>query len=348
MVDGQKPAQAGGPAADQVDPGPRSIAGRDSLRLVTAEEFEDHRSHLFGVAYRMLGSRADAEDVVQEAWLRYESARPEPDDLRAWLTTVTGRLCLDVLRSARVRREAYVGPWLPEPVVARLPGAGPDPAERAATTDQVSIALLVVLERLTPEQRVAFVLHDVFAVPFEEIATVLNVTPVAARQLASRGRRAAAAPDAPRHTADLAEQRQVLAAFLAAAHDGDLAGLARILAPDVVVVGDGGGLAPAVRVPVVGATQASRFLLGLFRQASRYRYRTRAEVVLVNGDLGLLIESPWPDGTPGLRVVMALAIADGRITAIFDQLNPAKLDRLPDPDPAAGWPPVIPAGPDPA
>jgi RNA polymerase sigma-70 factor, ECF subfamily len=320
---------------------------------MAGEEFEEHRGHLFGVAYRMLGSRAEAEDAVQETWLRYAAARPEPDDLRAWLTTVTGRICLDVLRSARVRREAYVGPWLPEPLVTRLPAggfdaAGPrdladavDPAEQAARREQVSMALLVVLERLTPEQRVAFVLHDVFAVPFEAIASTMDITPAAARQLATRARRAVAAGDAPRHTAGAAEQQRVLAAFVAAASRGDLVALTRVLAPDVVMTGDGAGLAPAVRQPVVGVEPVARFLLGLFRQAERLE-AVYAEPVLVNGDLGLVVDPVDPDGRYGFLVVMAFAVDGGRITGVFNQLNPDKLARVPRPDPAtATWPPRL-------
>jgi RNA polymerase sigma-70 factor, ECF subfamily len=326
---------------------------------VANEDFEAHRSHLIGVAYRMLGSRAEAEDAVQETWLRYAAADPHPDDLRAWLTTVTGRICLDVLRSARVRREAYIGSWLPEPIVTRLPdgaavtagtggmgvrgsatGAG-DPAEQVAEREQVSLALLVVLERLTPEQRVAFVLHDVFGVPFEAIASTMDITPAAARQLASRARRAVSAPDVPRHTADLAEQRRVLAAFVAAASRGDLVGLTKVLAPDVVMTGDGAGLAPAVRHPIVGAEQVARFLLGLFRQVPRQE-AVYAEPVLVNGDLGLLFDPVERDGTHGFLTLMAFAVDNGRITAFFNQLNPEKLASAPRPDPAtATWPPRV-------
>jgi RNA polymerase sigma-70 factor (ECF subfamily) len=302
-------------------------------------QFEEHRRHLFGVAYRMLGSRSEAEDAVQETWLRYASARPDPAQLRAWLTTVIGRVCLDVLRSARMRRESYIGQWLPEPIVTRLPGGGPDPADEAARHEQVGLALLVVLERLTPEQRVAFVLHEVFAVPFDDIATILDTTPAAARQLATRARRALAAPGAPRHTADLAEQRRVIAAFIAAASRGDLDGLAHILAPDVVAAGDSNGRGPASRQPIVGVTAVSRFLTGLFRQADRYR--VRGEAVLVNGDLGLIIEGVEPDGDP-LFAVMAISVADGRINGVFSQLNPDKLVGVPRSDPAtASWPPRV-------
>jgi RNA polymerase sigma-70 factor (ECF subfamily) len=246
-----------------------------------------------------------------------------------------------VLRSARVRREAYVGPWLPEPVVTRLPvGSGlagwagartaglaaeDDPAERVALIDEVSLALLVVLERLTPEQRIAFVLHDVFAVPFDEIATVLAGTPEAARQLASRARRAIA-DGSPRHHADLSEQRRVLDAFLVAAEQGDVEALVAVLAPDVVAIGDGGGVAPAGRAPVVGALQVARFMTGLFRRLGQIT--GLVEPVLVNGDLGLLAEVEYPVYGE-MRVVMAFAVSDGRITAIFDQLNPEKLARVP-------------------
>ena len=321
---------------------------------VADEEFEAHRGHLFGVAYRMLGSRAEAEDAVQETWLRYAAADPHPDDLRAWLTTVTGRICLDVLRSARVRREAYVGPWLPEPIVARLPegaavagaaggtgrpGGSGDPAEQVAEREQVSLALMVVLERLTPEQRIAFVLHDVFGVPFEDIASTMDISPAAARQLASRARRAVAAPDVPRHTADLAEQRRVLAAFVAAASRGDLVALTKVLAPDVVLTGDGAGLAPAIRHPIVGAEQVARFMLGLFRQIPRQE-AVYAEPVLVNGDLGLMVDPVERGGQHGFLILMAFAVDEGRITAFFNQLNPDKLDAAPRPDPAtATWPP---------
>src|SRR4051794_14060157 len=184
-----------------------------------ADRFEAERARLTALAYRVLGSHAEAEDAVQETWLRYAAAdRADIRDLRAWLTTTVSRICVDVLRSARVRRETYPGPWLPEPVVSRLP-APDDPAGVVAQRDQVGLALLVVLDRLTPEQRVAFVLHDVFAVPFADIAAGLGVTDAAARQLASRARRTVAEAGHP-HTAGLAEQRRVLDAFVRAASTG--------------------------------------------------------------------------------------------------------------------------------
>jgi RNA polymerase sigma-70 factor, ECF subfamily len=329
--------------------------------LATGDDFEAHRDHLMAVAYRMLGSRSEAEDAVQETWLRYAAARQAADaepirEPVAWLTTTTARICLDVLRSARVRREAYVGPWLPEPVVTRLPGqpvmaggrlsgwlAGesggfaPDPAERAARTDEVSLALLVVLERLSPEQRVAFVLHDVFAVPFEEIATVLGTSPAAARQLASRGRRAASAPDAPRHNADPVEQRRVLSAFLSAAESGDLAGLLAVLAPDAIAMGDSDGkVKGAGRRPIVTAEKVGRFVLGLFRRIPTEPAEFLVEPVLVNGDLGLLFDINYHSGET-VRLVMGIAVADGRITGVFNQLNPDKLEAVPHADPDRSW-----------
>ena len=293
-----------------------------------ADTFEGHRDHLMGVAYRMLGSRADAEDAVQEAWLRYAD-QPDPAAIaepRAWLTTVTARICLDVLRSARVRREAYVGPWLPEPIVARLADGGPDPAARVATTAEVGMALLAVLERLTPEQRLSFVLHDVFAVPFEQIALALGGRPEAARQLASRARRLVR-DGAPRHTADRTEQAQVLAAFMIAAEQGDLAGLAKVLAPDVVLTSDGGGIVSAARRPVVGADRVARFYRGL---TERVKELTLFAVVEVNGSLGLQLEQP----AHGFRTVIALTVDNGLITSFANQLNPAKLARVARLDPA--------------
>ncbi|WP_088997976.1 RNA polymerase sigma factor SigJ [Micromonospora echinaurantiaca] len=315
-----------------------------------ATEFEAERGRLLAVAYRMLGSRSEAEDAVQETWLRYAgaladpAARAEVDHLGAWLTTTCARICLDVLRSARVRREAYHGQWLPEPVVAPLDqgpsadGYAPDPAERAVRTDLVGMALQVVLERLGPEQRVAFVLHDVFAVPFSRIADVLGTSEAAARQLASRARRAVNAPDVPRHTADSAEQRRVLAAFVAAAESGELAELVKLLAPDVVLLGDSGGHFPAARHPVVGVDKVARFTLGLFGRAGRYAGTVRSRPVLVDGVLGLHLETVHSDGRP-IRLVSAVTVHDGLVTGIFNQLNPEKVTHLPPLGPEDTWPP---------
>lgn len=327
-----------------------------------ATEFEAERGHLTAVAYRMLGSRAEAEDAVQEAWLRYAAALGEPAaraeirDLRAWLTTTVGRICLDVLRSARVRRETYPGQWLPEPVVSGLPssarpvgatdgngaagGFAPDPAERVARTDELGSALLVVLERLTPEQRVAFVLHDIFSVPFEQVAAVLSTTAPAARQLASRGRKAVA-EGSPRHRADLHEQRRLLAAFLAATEAGDLNRLVAVLAPDVVFVGDSGGQFPAARKPVVGPAKVARFAMGIFHRAPQEVVDIRSRIVLVDDALGLQVEATYRDGRP-YRAVMWFTAAGGRMTGIFNQINPDKLRHVPPIGPDdAGWPPRL-------
>jgi RNA polymerase sigma-70 factor (ECF subfamily) len=291
-----------------------------------SDPFEAERPHLLAVAYRMLGSRAEAEDAVQEAWLRYHKARTggEIHDLRGWLTTITGRICLDVLKSARVRREAYPGQWLPEPVVSFLD----DPAERVTQRTEVSLALLVVLEKLTPEQRVAVVLHDAFAVPFDEVATVLNTSVSAARQHASRGRRAIAEGQA-RHTADLPEQRKVLDAFLAAAASGDLQALAAVLAPEVVAIGDGGGVVNAGLNPIVGLDRVARFYIGILSRRAQEYTDVTVEPVLVNGDAGVLVRGRYPTGRP-LLFVLTVAVADGRVTAVYNQLNPAKLRSVDD------------------
>jgi RNA polymerase sigma-70 factor (ECF subfamily) len=203
-----------------------------------------------------------------------------------------------------------------------------DPAERVTQRTEVSLALLVVLEKLTPEQRVAVVLHDAFAVPFDEVATVLNTSVSAARQHASRGRRAIAEGQA-RHTADLPEQRKVLDAFLAAAASGDLQALAAVLAPEVVAIGDGGGVVNAGLNPIVGLDRVARFYIGvLSRRAQEYTDVT-VEPVLVNGDAGVLVRGRYPNGRP-LLFVLTVAVADGRVTAVYNQLNPAKLRSVDD------------------
>jgi RNA polymerase sigma factor (sigma-70 family) len=203
-----------------------------SARDWQVEEFERHRPQLEAVAYRMLGSLTEADDALQEAWLRLSrSDTAAVENLGAWLTTVVGRVCLDLLRARRSRREDYIGSWLPEPIVIVDDAANPE--EEAVLADSVGIALFVVLETLTPPERLAFVLHDMFGVPFEEIASILDRSPDAARQLASRGRRrvrgAAPVPDA-----DLARQREVVAAFLAAARAGDFEALVEVLDPEAV------------------------------------------------------------------------------------------------------------------
>jgi RNA polymerase sigma-70 factor, ECF subfamily len=291
-----------------------------------AAEFERHRGHLIGVAYRITGSLADAEDAVQEAWLRLSRADTgELRDVRAWLTTVVGRIGLDRLRSAAVRRERYVGPWLPEPILTAPDEA--DPLAQVVLADEVRMAALVVLERLTPEQRVAFVLHDAFSVPFTEIASILGCSVDAARQHASRARRAVADADPPQR-ATRAEQQRLLGELTAAVTSGDLDAVVRLLHPDVVMIGDGGGKAPAAGRPLHGPREVANFLLGLARI---YGLDPRVfEPVLVNGDLGLLVQSqPTRDGRMMPVTASVPAVRDGRIIALFNVANPDKLTRLP-------------------
>jgi RNA polymerase sigma-70 factor (ECF subfamily) len=294
-----------------------------------AIEFEQHRGHLTGVAYRMLGSMADAEDAVQDAWLRLQRVdRAEIEDLRGWLTTVTGRLCLDRLRSARVVREAYVGPWLPEPLVARLPDDNaPDPAELAVLDESIQLALLVVLERLTPEQRVAFVLHDVFGVPFDGVAGTLGVSAAAARQHASRARRAVH-DHSPRRTAPLKEQRAVLDAFLGAARRGDLQGLVSLLDPGAELITDGGGIVQAARRPIEGAERSARFFLGILEKIRPTEWL--AEQVLVNGESGAVFWIRPPGaGTLTLAGVVTLDVTPaGLVERVSVLVNPEKLTSL--------------------
>ncbi|MGH3915682.1 MAG: sigma-70 family RNA polymerase sigma factor [Pseudonocardiaceae bacterium] len=293
--------------------------------------FEEHRTHLLGVAYRLTGSLVDAEDAVQETWLRLarlsDADRAAIRDPRGWLTTVIGRLCLDRLRSAVVRRESYVGPWLPEPLVNHLDGP-PDPLDEVVRDEGVRMAALVVLDELTPEQRVAFVLHDALSVPFTEIADVLACSVPTARQHASRARRAVASADPPARVG-LAEQRRVLDAFLTALADGDLAAVVGLLHPEAMVIGDGGGKERTARRPIRGADKVARFMLGLLERYGA-AHLAMASVVGVNGDVGLALP-PWPgDGqhpTPVAGRVTCFTLREGRVTVIYDIVNPDKLNR---------------------
>jgi RNA polymerase sigma-70 factor (ECF subfamily) len=296
----------------------------DDVPVSEIAEFESHRRHLFGVAYRMLGSAADAEDAVQESWLRLQRAdSADIVELRGWLTTVVSRICLDQLRSARVRREAYVGPWLPEPIVTAVPAGGvhpvggPDPASAIELTESVRMAFLVVLEELSPEQRVAFVLHDVFTVPFDEVAESLGCSVPAARQLASRARRIVADAEPPKR-APQHQQRQVAEAFLQACATGDLQALTELLHPDVVARGDSDGIAPAGRRPVVGAEKVARLFVGLF---SKYAAGATVKPIGVNGDFGMLFHG----GAIPTDVTTFALDDNGQIIAIFNQVNPKKL-----------------------
>ncbi|WP_199435116.1 sigma-70 family RNA polymerase sigma factor [Qaidamihabitans albus] len=296
--------------------------------------FTAHRSHLVAVAYRLTGSLADAEDAVQEAWLRLSSlparGHAEIRDLRGWLTTVVSRLCLDRLRSATARRERYVGEWLPEPIVTPADRApGEDPLDAVVRDDGVRMAAMVVLDKLTPEQRVAFVLHDAFAVPFDEIAGILGCSPAAARQHGSRGRRALADADPPPR-AGLAEQREVLERFVTAMLAGDVRAVAEVLHPEVVLIGDSDGKARTARRIMAGADKILRFFQGLLKTYRPGAFASSRPVV-VNGDLGIYTPTaPGGDGYRDLDAhVQTFAIRDGRIVAIYDVANPDKLTRVP-------------------
>ncbi|MFF2349053.1 sigma-70 family RNA polymerase sigma factor [Kitasatospora sp. NPDC058115] len=282
--------------------------------------FETHRRYLGSVAYRMLGSFTDAEDVLQEAWLRWRAAdRTAVADPRAYLTTVVTRLCYDQLGSARARRESYVGEWLPEPSLS-YQDAPASPADLAERGESVSLALLAVLEQLTPAERAAFVLHDVFAVGFDEIAASLERSPDATRQLASRARRRI--KDGGRRTAaDPAEHRQAVEAFTAASVRGDIEGLLAVLDPGIVWHSDGGGVVSAGLRPVLGAEKVSRLVLGL---VAKWVTAEAVEFALVNGEPGLV----WYAQPGVIGGVLAFAVADGRITEAYAVVNPEKLAHL--------------------
>ncbi|MCM3921351.1 sigma-70 family RNA polymerase sigma factor [Frankia sp. AiPs1] len=336
-----------------------TVPSRAAQRALAAA-FEAERPYLRGVAYRLLGSFADAEDAVQEAWLRLGRVDAEQiSDLRAWLTVVVSRLCLDQLRSARGRREGYVGPWLPEPFVDGLAGSAgagggadggspvldaaflagaavpvgpdpagggrvPDPADRVTLAESVSMAMMVVLETLSPAERTAFVLHDVFGYDFTEIAAATGRTPAAARQLASRARRHVR-DRSVRFDPDPASRRRVAEAFFAAAAGGSLDGLLALLDPDAVLRSDGGGLAQAARRPVAGADRVARFVLGILAKAARRADgRVRVEAIEVNGEPGFASF----EGDV-LRFIAGLHVAGGRIVEINIVANPEKMRHLP-------------------
>lgn len=292
-------------------------AAPDTAEL--ARRFEEHRPYLRRLAYSTLGSLSDAEDVVQEAWLRLQRHRQtagEIENLRAWLTTVTGRLALDQLGSARARREQYVGEWLPEPEVSTWD----DPADRIAQDERVTTALLVVLESLSPAERTAFVLQEVFGMSSPEVAEVVGRTPAAVRQLASRARKHVE-QGTPRFPASPDEQQKVVSAFALAWRSGDLGALLGVLDGKVTLTADGGGKVPAIRQAVCGAELVAKLLLGWYQvQSNRPAW---GRFVLVNGEPGLLVF----DGTH--TGVFAFTVDAGRIVAIDIVRNPDKLRDLP-------------------
>jgi RNA polymerase sigma-70 factor, ECF subfamily len=272
------------------------------------------RELLFAIAYRMLGSVAEAEDVVQEAYVR-RAAVDSVENERAFMTTVTTRLAIDVLKSARVRREAYVGSWLPEPLVE-------DSAPSAVESEEsVSLAMLVLLERLSPVERAVFVLRESFDFEFSEIAAIVERSEANCRQILVRARRRLA-DERPRFDADPAETRTLAARFLAAAREGDLDGLVALLAPNAVLIGDGGGRARSIPHPMVGAAAVGRALVAFYGQGR---------------ELGVTLEPVWVNGQPGFRTldaegrlvnVVGLDVVGGRITAVRSILNPDKLSHL--------------------
>jgi RNA polymerase sigma-70 factor (TIGR02957 family) len=276
------------------------------------DPFVSHRGLLFTVAYEMLGSAADAEDVVQETWLRWANVdQVEVREPRAYLVRMVTRQALNRLRTETRRREDYVGEWLPEPLLT-----SPDVAEDAELAVNVSIAMLTVLETLGPTERAVFVLHEVFETPYDEIAEVLDKTQAAVRQIAHRARQHVAARR-PRMQVGRAQQEATLEKFMAAVTSGDMQGLLKVLAPDVVLIADGGGLVPAARKPMTGAESVVTFL-------SRV------------ADLSQLVaETAWLNGMPGARfdvggdvTAVSLAIEDDRITRIYAMRNPQKLQSL--------------------
>jgi RNA polymerase sigma-70 factor (ECF subfamily) len=295
----------------------------NGLREASAMD-ESLRPLLFSIAYGMLGSVSEAEDIAQEAFLRFyraEAAGTRIDAPKAFLSATTVRLCIDHLRSARVRREVYVGPWLPEPLVAGAAGTSPDAAAQAEVAQSLSMALLTVLERLSPVERAVFLLHDVFEYQFEEIAALVDKRPENCRQIAVRARRRLRDPR-PRFDAQPERREELARRFQAAFEEGDVEGLAQILAEDAVLYADGGGKVPAAPEPVSGRTAVLRLLLGLSALTRRLGVMLRPDTV--NGQPGIVTV----DGAGRLVGVVALDIADGAIQGVYSLVNPDKLGHL--------------------
>jgi RNA polymerase sigma-70 factor (ECF subfamily) len=283
-----------------------------------AGRFEAERSHLRGLAYRMLGSLAEAEDAVQEAYLRWHATdRSKVESPRAFLSTVVTRICLDQLKSARARRESYVGPWLPEPVLDAAALAAETASEYA---HDLSVALMLTLERLSPLERAAFLLHDVFDVDFAGVAVALSRSEAACRQLAARAR-AHVRSARPRFTPSAEEGERLAAAFRQAAGSGDTGAMARLLAADAVLYSDGGGKRPAALNPIYGADKIARFFAGVLRKERADRWRMR--VARINGLAGFV----FADAEGAIRTI-AFDVAAGRIAAIYSVVNPEKLRHV--------------------
>jgi RNA polymerase sigma-70 factor, ECF subfamily len=280
------------------------------------ENHEELRGYLFAIAYRMLGSVADAEDVVQDAFLRYHEADVEAESPKAYLATVTTRLAIDRLRSARARREVYPGQWLPEPIV------GDEEVHHAETADSLSLAFLHLLEQLSPVERAVFLLREVFEYPYDEAARIVGKSPDNCRQILARARRHV---EEGRRRFDVSreERDEVARRFLAAWEEGDTDGLVELLAADVTVYGDGGGKAPSVPVPLVGAARVAKALIGWGRLAREHGLSHRAAIV--NGEPGVVFYDP--DGRA--TWVASFEIAEGAVVAVRSVLNPDKLAHIP-------------------
>jgi RNA polymerase sigma factor (sigma-70 family) len=284
-----------------------------------ADRFEDHRAHLRAVAYRMLGSLSEADDAVQDAWLRLSrSGAGEVDNLGGWLTTIVARVCLNMLRSRNLRREESLGVHLPDPLIS--PEGELQPEEEALLADSVGLALLVVLDTLAPAERLAFVLHDMFELPFEEIAPMVGRTPAAARQLASRARRRVKGADVPAPDPDLARQREVVDAFFSAARGGDFDALVAVLDPDVVLRLDSGARRPAASLMIRGAAAVARQAQSGLAAALRAAHLRPA---LVNGAAGVVV---IVRGRP--ITVMGFTVADGKIAEIDAIADPERVRKI--------------------
>ena len=286
------------------------------------ETFDSLRPLLFAIAYRMLASVSDAEDVLQEAYLRWRRAVDdgvEIESLKAYLSTVVTRLAMDHLRSAHARREEYVGLWMPEPLPTDA--TGDDPLARAELAESLSMAFLLVLERLSPVERAAFLLHDVFGYGHDEIAAIVETSPANARQIASRARRRVQA-ERPRFDPSPEERERLAERFFAAVTAGDVDGLVQVLADDVVVYGDGGGKVPQWSAPIVGAERVARLFAGLGRQMAEVG--VALERRMVNGQPAAVVLDP--EGA--VVCVWVLDVADGRVGAVRSVINPEKLGHL--------------------
>ena len=321
----------------------------------SAADYEEFRPLMFSIAYRMTGSVSDAEDIVQEAFLRLTRALRDGARIatpKAYLATVTTRLAISHLRSARVRREAYVGAWLPEPLVTDelAPATAPDPAERAEMSDSLSMAFLVLLESLSPTERAVFLLHEVFGYDYQAIAEITGKSEPNCRQIFARARHHVD-EGKPRFETSRQQRDEVARRFFDAVGGGDLGSLLNLLAPDVVMIGDGGGKGQARLEPTHGAERVARFLLGLFRRAEKEG--TYGQPALVNGQPGAVVY----DAAGGVVSVFALDIADGLVQAVRSVVNPDKLQHVgptselylrPNADlPWRSWPPTSPRRPRP-